>query len=275
MKQSIYLLLLFVFTFLMAGCEDTASDEAAPDEDPEYSLEGSYKTHNDMIVTIAGTKGTVVDFGKNELGTNPAVFALGDSYFKDLVKVDRNKYKGKIVKSTTKWENAVLKNVLQTVTYADTELTVTENGVNVSPSNGWDVTWNKVGTPPAGGGNPGGGSGTSACPVGKWATPTCNGNKSLIYYFGSNGEGYSENPDCNAICTPLVFRFKYTISGNKITYQFTSTDNVTCGGSTSKPQVPTGSHTITFTCSDNGNKLITEYANVQTGARTTTTFTKR
>ncbi|AKD04218.1 hypothetical protein PKOR_15405 [Pontibacter korlensis] len=263
----------------MAGCGDSdAEDTPAPEEeDPEYSIERSFKTHYDMIVTISGSKGVVVDFGKNELGTNPSVFKLGDSYFKDLVKVGKNKYQGKVVKSTTRWSNSELNNVLQSITYVDTDIEVDESGIDVSAPNSWDIIWNVVTSPTGGGtpgGFPGGGTGTSACPVGKWATPTCNGNKSLIYYFGANGEGYSENPDCNGICTSMIFRFKYTVSGNKITYNFTSTDNVTCYGSTSKPAVPTGTHSITFTCTDNGNKLITEYANIQTGARTTSTWTK-
>ncbi|MFD2514986.1 hypothetical protein ACFSRY_14000 [Pontibacter locisalis] len=118
-------------------------------------------------------------------------------------------------------------------------------------------------------------SGSSgSCPVGKWGTATCNGSKSLIYYFGSNGEGYSENPDCNGICTPLKFHFKYTVNGNKITYNFTKTDDVICSGANQgRPSVPSGTYTITYTCSNNGSELITQTST--NGVIRTTTFTRR
>ena len=118
------------------------------------------------------------------------------------------------------------------------------------------------------------GGGSGSCPVGKWATPTCNGAGSLIYYFGSNGEGYSENPDCNGICTPIKFHFNYTVSGNRITYNFTRTEDVYCSGSNQgRPSVPSGTYSITFTCNNNGNELITQTST--NGTIRTTTFTRR
>ncbi|WP_026461244.1 hypothetical protein [Adhaeribacter aquaticus] len=122
-----------------------------------------------------------------------------------------------------------------------------------------------------------GGSTAGACPIGTWKTHSCNGaaNKFLIYHFASDGTGYASNPDCNDICTPMIFKFKYSISGNKITYNFTSTEEVNCGGTSSKPNVPTSTQTITFTCGNNGNQLITESSNIQTGVRTSMTFTRQ
>ena len=117
-------------------------------------------------------------------------------------------------------------------------------------------------------------SGSSgSCPVGKWRTSTCNGAGSLIYNFGSNGEGYVENPDCNGICSPLRFYFKYTVSGNTISYTYTRTDDVICSGKNQgRPNVPTGRYSIKFTCQNGGAELVTE---VETnGVRRTTVFTR-
>ncbi|WP_299819211.1 hypothetical protein [uncultured Pontibacter sp.] len=118
-----------------------------------------------------------------------------------------------------------------------------------------------------------GSGGSGSCPVGKWKTATCNGAGSLVYNFGSNGEGYSENPDCNGICTPLRFHFKYTVSGNTISYSYTRTDDVICSGQNQgRPNVPTGSYTINFTCQNGGAELVTEVST--NGVRRTTVFTR-
>lgn len=114
---------------------------------------------------------------------------------------------------------------------------------------------------------------SGSCPVGKWRTPTCNGADFLIYNFGSNGEGYSENPDCNGICTPIRFHFKYTVSGNTISYTFTRTDDVICSGQNQgRPSVPSGSYSINFTCQNGGSELVTEVTT--NGVRRTTVFTR-
>lgn len=120
-----------------------------------------------------------------------------------------------------------------------------------------------------------GGSGSSgSCPVGEWKTPTCNGADFLIYKFGSNGEGYAENPDCNGICTPLRFHFRYTVSGNTISYTYTRTDDVICSGKNQgRPNVPTGNYSITYTCQKGGAELVTEVTT--NGVRRTTVFTRR
>ena len=118
-----------------------------------------------------------------------------------------------------------------------------------------------------------GGSSSGSCPVGKWRTPTCNGAGYLIYNFGSNGEGYMENPDCNGICTPLRFHFRYTVSGGAISYSYTRTDDVICSGKNQgRPNVPTGSYTINYICQKGGAELVTEVST--NGVRRTTVFTR-
>lgn len=120
------------------------------------------------------------------------------------------------------------------------------------------------------------GSSTS-CPIGTWKTPTCSASsgKYLLYNFGSNGEGYSSNPECTGLCSgPLKFYFRYTKTSSTINYTFYKTDPVTCNGTTSSPGVPTGNYTITYTCGNNGNQLTTEATSTQTGVRTTLVFTR-
>lgn len=116
------------------------------------------------------------------------------------------------------------------------------------------------------------GSSGGGCPVGRWSTSTCNGKAKLIYYFDSDGNGYSSNPECTGMCSPIIFRFRYTINGSSINYSFTSADNVNCGGQSSKPNVPSGSYSITYKCEDGGNRLVTETSNINTGQRSTTIF---
>ncbi|WP_299702065.1 hypothetical protein [uncultured Pontibacter sp.] len=116
-------------------------------------------------------------------------------------------------------------------------------------------------------------SGGGSCPVGRWGTPTCNGSGNLIYFFKSDGTGYSENPDCNGICSPLRFHFEYKVSGNTISYTYTETDDVICSGTNKgRPNVPTGSYSIEFTCQNGGTELVTEVTT--NGVRRTTVFTR-
>lgn len=112
------------------------------------------------------------------------------------------------------------------------------------------------------------------CPVGKWGSPTCSSGsgKQLIFFFGKDGTGYTSNPDCNSICTDLLFRFTYTVSGSTISYTFTSADDVRCSSSTSRPNLPSprGPYNITYTCGNNGNQLTTQTS----GSQSSATFTR-
>ena len=157
-----------------------------------------------------------------------------------------------------------------TISVANSLPTLTLNGVRLPAP-----------TPATTGGGTGGstGGGSNTCPLGTWQTPTCNGaaGKFLVYNFGPGGVGYSENPDCNGICTSMKFNFRYTVSGNTITYTFTGTDDVVCNGTTRPgPAVNTTTpYSITYTCGNNGNQLVTESVNLATGVRTTLTFARR
>lgn len=116
------------------------------------------------------------------------------------------------------------------------------------------------------------GAAGGGCPVGKWASPTCGGRAKLIFFFGSDGDGYTSNPDCNGICSDIIFRFHYTVSGDKISYSFFKTDDVICNGvNRGAPTVPAGNFTITYTCSNDGNQLTTQ----TTGSQSSATFTKQ
>lgn len=132
---------------------------------------------------------------------------------------------------------------------------------------------------PVGGGTGGTGGGSNTCPLGTWQTPTCNGaaGKFLVYHFGPGGVGYTENPDCNGICSNIKFNFRYTVSGNTIAYTFTGTDPVVCSGTTRPGPVvnTTTPYSITYTCGNAGNQLVTEAVNTATGVRTTLTFARR
>jgi hypothetical protein len=107
------------------------------------------------------------------------------------------------------------------------------------------------------------GNGGAECPVGTWTkAASCSSNPTpppFYWVFRADGTGYTENPDCNGICTPMVYHFSYTISGNSINYTFTSTDDVYCNSvNQGAPAVPSGNHSITFSCSSDGNQLTIE-----------------
>ncbi|WP_224998986.1 hypothetical protein [Cesiribacter sp. SM1] len=153
--------------FTLSSCEKISEELDQADEVlEEFDIEGMYETFGDMIITIDEDGGKVTYFGTNDLGTNPSVFSIGGLYFKDLQKTGTNKYKAKIIQSDVRWSNAQLKNVLQSYTYTDTEITVEEDGLTLSEVNDWDIHFNKIsgagGSTGDNGGSTGGTGGTGS-----------------------------------------------------------------------------------------------------------------
>ncbi len=100
------------------------------------------------------------------------------------------------------------------------------------------------------------GPGAGACPIGVWKALACSG-KYTILRFNSNGTGAFERPDCNGICTNLIFNFKYTISGSTATLTYTTTEETYCTGyATQRPDVPSPrTFGGSFSCSGGQLKL--------------------
>ncbi|AHM58511.1 hypothetical protein D770_01185 [Flammeovirgaceae bacterium 311] len=164
-----FILLAPFLLFSLSSCEKLSEELTQAEElVEEFNIEGIYETFGGMLISIDAKSGDgkVTFFGKNELGTNQSIFSIGDLYFKDLQKTAPNKYKGKIIQSDVRWSNAQLKNVLQSYTYAETEITVEEDGLLLSVVNDWDVYFKKTeGTGDSngsGGGTTGGTGGTGS-----------------------------------------------------------------------------------------------------------------
>ncbi|UOQ51519.1 hypothetical protein [Hymenobacter cellulosivorans] len=141
----------------------------------------------------------------------------------------------------------------------------------------------KLANPTAGSGSGGSGGTGSTCYVGTWKTSggcTTDPSKQLVYVFGpldSNGvgRGSSQGPDCSGMCTSAPkFNFTYTVSGNTISYSFTGVDPPVCSVAVPPIATPAGKFSITYTCGNNDNELVTEAVNVQTGVRTVLKFTR-
>lgn len=106
--------------------------------------------------------------------------------------------------------------------------------------------------------------------VGTWITPGCDGTMTdaTTWYLGSDGRGYSSTKDCNGICSPLVYNFSYSISGNTIYYQYDDVQPVMhcVGYSDSRPQSP-GNVSQSFYLE--GNSVTVSYNGI------TTVFTRK
>lgn len=121
------------------------------------------------------------------------------------------------------------------------------------------------------------GSTSGACPKGTWKTSVCGGTRNVIYNFDpASNKGYSITPlECTGMCTPMKVNFTYSISGNTITYQFTGAEAVTCtNGNSGTLDPPKGNFSMTYTCKSDGT-LVTEVVNIQTGVKTSYTFTRQ
>ena len=236
---------------------------------------------------------TSIDYDINDLlvgGASVTVLLAANTYGAEVAMsdevpysftLDKVVYRGNFTRSSIAYTGTIAK-ALFTNTSNDS---ATPNQLKVSVTNSTPTLYlNGVRLPaptavPATGGTGGTGGGSNTCPLGTWQTPTCNGaaGKYLVYNFGPGGAGYSDNPDCNGICDNIKYNFRYTVSGNTISYTFTSVDPVTCSGTSRQPPMPSpaGPYAITYTCGNNGNQLVTEAVNTATGVRTVLTFARR
>ncbi|MDO9153856.1 MAG: hypothetical protein Q7U47_09160, partial [Paludibacter sp.] len=112
-------------------------------------------------------------------------------------------------------------------------------------------------------------NGTSGdCPVGTWYSSACGDSKGVTWIFGSDKRGSFSNKDCNGICTPMVFTFTYTISGNTCNFIYDTVQPfVTCYGYPDTRPAKPANGSITFSC--NGNQLTV------TSGNGTNVFTKK
>jgi hypothetical protein len=110
-----------------------------------------------------------------------------------------------------------------------------------------------------------GGEGAT-CLEGTWAEDPadCAGMPITLSFQG--GTGRFTNPDCNGICTPIVFPYSYTVSGDTVTLNYATPPPVTCDGE-SYPIDQPANDTFSFTCE--GNTLTT------TTSLGTTTYRRR
>lgn len=116
------------------------------------------------------------------------------------------------------------------------------------------------------GGGGGGGGGGAGCLSGTWKTPTCGSAKLQQLKFDATTGSYS-NPDCNDICTDLIFPFNYKVSGNSVTLAYTEPPQPSCPSIDNPPKLQKpADDTFTFTCES--GKLVT------TTAKGTTTYTR-
>ncbi len=229
---------------------------------------------------------TSIDYDINDLlvgGARVTVLSAANTYGAEVAMsdevpysftLDKVVYRGNFTRSSVAYTGTIAK-ALFTNTSNDS---ATPNQLKVSVTNATPTLYlNDVRLPAPTAVPATGGTGGTTCPLGTWQTPTCNGaaGQYLVYNFGPGGVGYSENPDCNGICGNLKYNFRYTVSGNAISYTFTSVDPVTCSSQPPPLPSPAGPYSITYTCGNNGNQLVTEAVNTRTGVLTTLTFARR
>jgi hypothetical protein len=105
-------------------------------------------------------------------------------------------------------------------------------------------------TPPGGGDGDGDGDATG-CLTGTWKSDTCGGAKEQKLIFDGANSKYT-NPDCNDICTDLIFPFTPEVTGNSVTLHYTEvTEQPDCN--IDNPPLlmkPTVDDTFTFECVD-------------------------
>jgi hypothetical protein len=94
-----------------------------------------------------------------------------------------------------------------------------------------------------------------SCLTGIWETSVCKGAQHQTLSFDNDGKGSFTNPDCNNICSDLIFPYTYSVTGSSVTLNYTQPEPVSCSGySTQTPPKPKDD-VFEFICS--GNQLTT------------------
>lgn len=266
-KQFALLLLCSAFLSMVAiSCKKT-SNELTEELIEEYVLDGIYadgiygSTSNDnMEIEIIGNTGYIKQFGSFNffnnsnyptLGITPEnIVNVGDIYLKNITKTDLNTYSVEVLVGQPYSETV---SVYSQVSFIQTEMKIKKNefsgklnlyfsNTSIYPNSIWESTAN----------NGGGGTGGSDCIVGVWYSEACGNPNGVVWTFNSNGTGSFSNPDCNGICTNIVFNFSYTISGSTCTVDYDAQQPlVYCDGyDPASPQSP-NTESFSFECSGN------------------------
>ncbi len=243
------------------GCNKV--DEAAEEAFKEYVFDGEY-FHSGVVFDVDGNEATITSFGDNKIGTNSSVLKVGDPYLKNIEKVGPNKYEADVVHTDVGFKAGTADWELKSITYEHTNIDVKENGIFMDNGDGLMLSWTKSTGGSGGGGNGGGGNGGGGtggeCYQGTWYSNACGDPKGVIWTLNKDMTGSFSNKDCNGICTPIVFTFKYTVSGNTINVSYDATQPIVkCDGyEDSRPPKPKDG-SFTFTCS--GDKLTVNSGN--------------
>lgn len=255
MKKTLLYLSMAV-TLFTASC----SKEDGVDEPTRYPLEGRFNS-DDLVINFTGDEAVIEQFGDHRLGTNPSLIKVGDPYIRNIEETEVNKWSAELVQSEYKYDYDARKDILESVGFIPVTITrYDDKSFSMTEYDGWDIIWKKyTGTINSGGngggGNGGGGNGGGSghCIESTWYSAACGDPKGVVWKF-NGGRGSFANKDCNGICTPMTFKFSYTITGNtcNLTYDAVQ-DYVQCTGypDTRPPKPKDGS--FTFTCS--GDKL--------------------
>lgn len=255
-KSVTVLSLITMVILVLSGCDGCKKDaddiiDVAVDE---YLFGGFYKSGLGPTIEVDGDEAVIVDFGYSDLGDNPAVINTGAPYIKNIEKVGVNKYEGDIVQRVN--DNT---GKLKSVSYAHTEISVSDGAFNLSV---YDSPYSSfVETKDPGAGSGGGGNNGGNCYEGTWYSTACGDSKGVIWKFNSDKTGSFSNKDCNGICTPMVFTFTYSVSGNTITCKYDDIQPIVkCTGyQDSRPPKPSKDGVFTFECQ--GNKLLVNSGN--------------
>lgn len=237
--------LLFAAVAGIYGCKKT--DDTIDKVVDSYLKEFYSSGAEGLTIEFIGDEAVIADFGNSYLGSNNSVINVGDIYIKNITRKGPNKWSADII------QGDYTLRYLNSVAFESTDLTLDGDNLTISNPDKWDIMWKKASKPT------GGGSGDK-CYEGTWYSPACGDSKGVIWTLKSDKTGSFSNKDCNGICTPMVFSFTYTVSGNTISVVYDALQPIVkCTGyADSRPPTPKPG-SFTYTC--DGDKLIVNSGN--------------
>jgi hypothetical protein len=257
---------------LINSCKKTKEVGDEIDKFVEGKFEGIFKDSdgweieliNDPDGSLNGSFAALITKGSYKAGSDHKVV----DYITVPPHTNLNSVASHLVKSSTlanTWTGSV-----KSSEYFETSGKVTLEGKKfiITPNKGtsWEFTYSRPGAGWLALRNSisGSGSGSNGPGViGTWYSPACGDSKGVIWKFDTDGRGSFSNKDCNGICSPRVFTFKYTLSGTSMAITYDALQPyIKCSGySDSRPPAPKNT-TISVVVS--GNKLTVENSAVFT-----------
>ena len=140
-------LALVMSSATLVSCTEDPSDVDIEDVITDLVLEGRWEARTGLVIEFnADGHAIVVKFGDSVLGTNSSVFDIGDTFIRNITRVDHNTWSAEVLDTETTWSDFTPSHQrLVSYTWTTGELEINEHTDNLYVGGyTWDFDWERL-----------------------------------------------------------------------------------------------------------------------------------